>query len=951
MHDSISEISTRIVANLTGLDIDKIEGTLQLDSTVYRDSRGSYRMDAFTASIVNDNLLQRRINIDCDFLTFEMAGMMNFAHLMPVLNEYGNTFVDFPMWAGDREKFQKYREKNNVEQDFYLQLTLKDTKTVSRLLMPSLKIAKGTSVNGTFTSIANQLQLTVRSKNIQFGDVSINDFELRNFNSPRSLFGMLSVGELAWTKIGSNDTTSIVVENIDVQARMANDTINTRFGWDDSSPDDHNKGLIDIYFHPQEHGGIVGLRSVDITVNDSLWTADPNNYIDISDGRVTVSNIMLSHNLQSLRLDGFVPMQEADTLSVLLNRFDISNFDPFFKGFDIDGFVTGNATVSSLKVAPMLLADLTVNDIVVNNEAVGDAKVESSWDNENKAVDLNVDVFNSDRRMLGVTGSYYTAKETDNLDFAVEMDSLRLAALGPLLTGIVSRMQGYGDGYASITGSLNQPVIEGKIGIVDGGCKIEYLKTFYTFSPTILIDNKTIRFENMVLNDTLGKKAIVEGQINHNNLKDFNLDLKIHPRDFLALATSRDDNDTFYGTAIASGLISVKGPFKDILLDIKARTQKGTYLTIPLNKQATVKENDFIVFLEKKVETEEEDVVEVVEKKTKSNFSLNLEVNATNDAILRILLPGDIGTIEASGEGNVKMGTSSKDPFTMYGNYSIKSGRFQLLLMNLVSRQFNLKSGTISWSGDPVDGRIDATGVYSVKTSLSGLGVQVDSTSSNSNFNVECLIHLKGALLNPNITFGMNLPNASDDIAQTVYSLIDTTNQVVMASQALSLLVMGNFAYAGGNQVNLYNVLGGSLQFDIADKVNMGLTYHSGGENSYDEYQLAMRTQLFEDRLSIETNLGMMTANNSSAGNASSIVGEFDMYYKLTQDGRLQAHFYNHSNYNSNFNSMSFDRRSPYTQGLGLSYSRSFDKFSNLFKKKTVLSGQPMIRPRKNENN
>jgi hypothetical protein len=76
------------------------------------------------------------------------------------------------------------------------------------------------------------------------------------------------------------------------------------------------------------------------------------------------------------------------------------------------------------------------------------------------------------------------------------------------------------------------------------------------------------------------------------------------------------------------------------------------------------------------------------------------------------------------------------------------------------------------------------------------------------------------------------------------------------------------------------------------------------------------------------------------------------MYYKLTKDGRLQAHFYNHSNYNSNFNSIAFDKRSPYTQGLGLSYSRSFSSFRNLFRKQTPMPNQPLInRPRKKENN
>ncbi len=952
--DSVSEISTHIVANMTGFNLDDLEGTLRLESTVYHDSRGSYNMNNFTASIVNDNLMQRRINLDCDFLDFEMAGLMNFAYLMPVLNEYGNTFVDFPMWKGNREKFSKYRMKHDVEQDFYVKLNLKDTKIISQLFMPSLRIAKGTSLNGTFTSKSNQLELMVRSKSVQIGDVAINDIELKNFNSPHTLYGQLSIGEVAWTKMRATDTMSLGLENLAFRARMANDTIHTTIQWDDDIVEDYNKALINTYFHPHEFGGIFGIESGDVTINDSLWTINPNNYVDISNKRVTVSNIMLSHNLQSVRLDGFVPMEEADTLSVLLNRFDISNFDSFFKGFDIDGFITGGALVSSLKAKPMVLANLEVNDIAVNNETVGDAVVESAWDDKNKAVDLNVNVFNARKRMLGVTGSYYTARKTDNLDFTAEMDSLRLAALSPLLTGIVSRLQGYGNGYATVKGSLNQPIIDGKLDIADGGCKIEYLKTFYTFSPTVLIDNKSIRFENMVLNDTLGNKAIVEGQISHNNMKDFDLDLRIIPRDFLALATSSEDNNTFYGTAVATGLITVKGPFNDILLDIKARTRKGTNLTIPLNKSTVVKDNDFITFVQKEADVEEEEEQSVKTETNPRNFTLDLDIAATDDATLKIILPSNIGTIEASGQGNMKMGTSSKTPFTMRGDYTIKSGRFNLTLINLVSRLFNLKQGgTISWTGDPTDGRIHATGAYSLKTSLSGLGVQVDSTAANSNINVECLIHLDGALLNPTITFGMNLPNASEDITQTVYSLVDTTNQAVMTSQALSLLVLGQFAYAGGNggsDFSLSNLFGGTLQVDITDKLNLGLRYHSGNDDSYDEYQVAMRTQLFQDKLTLETNLGMMTANNPNVSNASSLVGEFDMYYKLTNDGRLQAHFYNHSNYNSNFNSIAFDRRSPYTQGLGLSYSRSFDSFGNLFKKKSTINPQSMMRPKKEEN-
>ena len=947
--DSISRISTRIYANMTGFDIDDLEGSLRLDSTLYRDSRGHYFMKSFNASIINDNLMMRRINMNCDFFNFEMAGQMNFASMMMSLNEYADSFVHFPRWEDNRKKFQEYSKKHDVDQDFMLQLTLKDSNTLSRLFMPSVHIANNTSLTGTYTSRTNSLSLTARSKNVQVGTVNLNDIELKHTNFMTTAITSLSLGEVVY---GVNDTTAYGLDNLSLVARMANDTIFTRLKWDDVLEEDHNKALIETYFHPHEKGGIFSLTKADIVINDSLWTASPNNFINIADGRTALSNIMLSHNSQLIRLDGFVPLKAEDTLSVMMRRFDLSNLDVLLnaKGIDVDGFASGDVLLSSVKDDPMVLANLNVEKLGVNGDYIGDASVVTSWDNTNKAIGLNAGIFDKEKQTLKVEGSYFTARKDDNLDFLVMMDSLRLAALSPLLTGVVSRMQGYGNGQATIKGSIDQPDIEGRL-VLDGGCKVDYLNTFYTFKPTVLIDNQSIRFDNMVLVDTLGNKALVDGGIKHNKLKDFYLDLKLHPMDFLAMATTSKDNDSFYGTAVADGIVSVKGPFKDIVLDIKARTKRGTNFVIPLNKSTTVKDNDFIVFINKEVEEDQEEETRLIEK-TKGNLAINMDINATDDASLKIYLPGNIGTIDAVGNGNVKMSTSSTEDFSMYGNYTIKTGRFQLVLMEVVNRTFNLKEGgSLSWSGNPTDGRINATGSYTVRTSLSSLGIQVDSTSTNSNVNVECLIHLKGALLNPTITFGMRLPNASEDITQTVYSLVDTTNQSVMTQQALSLLVLNTFAYVGTSvdNLNVTNILGGGMQMDITENVNVGLRYHLGDANSSDEYQLALRTELFKNRLTIETNVGVLTGN--AVNNASNIVGEFDMYYKLTKDGRLQAHFYNHSNYNSNFNSVAFDKRSPYTQGLGLSYSRSFDSFRNLFKKKTVTPNQPLMRPNNRNNN
>ena len=959
-NDSVSEISTRIVANLTGFNIDDLEGELHIDSTTYRNSRGSYFMKDFDATIVNDNLMGQRITLNNDFFNFEMAGIINYASLMMSLNEYGDSFVHFPAFEQDLEEFQQYKLKHDVEQDFVVSLALKDTKTLSRLFMPKLRVAKNTSVNGTFTSKSNQLNLTARSKLISFGDFNINDLEIKHFNTPHTAYSSLSIGEAVWTNITSKDTVAYGLDNLKMTAKMAKDTIATRLVWDDVSDEDHNKAKIEANFYPLTDGSALNIKDAQICINDSVWQVSPSNFVEFNQDRVTLSNLMFSHNEQSIRVDGYVPKAADDTLMVQLNKFDLSNLDIVCAhfGFDADGLLTGDATISSLNENPMVLADLTINGLGMNGDRIGDAIIRSLWNHPNKAVDLNVNIMDEFKQRLNAYGSYYTARKNDNLDFHVELDSLRMGILSPFLAGVVSKLQGFADGLATVTGSIQQPVVEGQIRIIDGGCKVDYLNAFYRFAPTININSSEIVLKDMVLVDTLGNQAIFEGGMTHNHFKDIKLDMKLHPRQFLAMATTSKDNSTFYGTAIADGLVTVKGPIDDIFLNIKARTKKGTNVTIPLSSSTTVKDNDFIVFVQKPnpQEEEEEKQEKVVQKKGKNNLTLGMDINVNDDAALHISLP-NIGNLDATGNGNVKMASSSTEPFSLIGEYVINSGRFQLNYKELLIRNFNLKKGgTIDFAGDPTAGRINATGAYNVKAALSSLGVEVDTVSSSTNnINVECLIHLKGALLNPTITFGMNLPNASEDVTQTVYSLIDTTNQAVMTTQALALLIFGTFSYAGNSSNNnstdyldalTSSILFSGLNVNITDNLNLGLQYHPGSASqTYDEYQIALRTALFDNRLTIETNVGMISNTNSNANNASNLIGEFDIFYKLTKDGQLQGHFYNHSNYNTNYSSFSFDRLAPYTQGLGLSYSRSFNSFSDLWRKKTSVktNNGPMI--------
>ena len=84
-----------------------------------------------------------------------------------------------------------------------------------------------------------------------------------------------------------------------------------------------------------------------------------------------------------------------------------------------------------------------------------------------------------------------------------------------------------------------------------------------------------------------------------------------------------------------------------------------------------------------------------------------------------------------------------------------------------------------------------------------------------------------------------------------------------------------------------------------------------------------MSKELFNSRLNIDGNFGVR--NNSSANN---IIGDVNIDYKITNDGKFRVKAFNQSNdYTALLN------QSPFTQGLGIYYKEDFESFSILFSK------------------
>ncbi len=335
----------------------------------------------------------------------------------------------------------------------------------------------------------------------------------------------------------------------------------------------------------------------------------------------------------------------------------------------------------------------------------------------------------------------------------------------------------------------------------------------------------------------------------------------------------------------------------------------------------------------------EEEEKKAAQNELKYNIGLNMSITPT--ARIEIAVPSNMGNIEAQGNGDLKMEVNSDGDFALYGEYIVERGLFNFTVENLVNKRFELvKGGRISWTGDPYTAIVNIKGLYKVKANLTSLGIVIDSTAGYKNkVNVECYITLKDQLLDPSIEFEIKMPDLDPDLQRAVYAELDTTNAAMMNQQMISLLVLGSFSFGNASGIGLstsyYTVLTNQLSgmlSQISDDFDIGVNYKPGDNVSNEEWEVALSTQLFDDRLIIDGNFGV--SYDRAHSNASNIVGDVDIAYKLTADGRWIMKVFNHSNVNSWYYYNNYDKVSPYTQGIGIAYRKEFNTLKELFTRK-----------------
>ena len=916
----------QITGDFKGLDFDEFSGKIQVKDLHYVENKQTYELNnLFLARMAKPGHLDS-IKLRSDYIDGDLEGRFNIMNLVSQLN----AFV-----LGKEQDSAYISESNANPQVVSFKFNFKDIDPVTELFLPYLEVSPGMKISGKFNSQEQHLDIEGNTDDIVVSGIKIHNL---NFSGVTVLnqFNM-DIGMRQIVLQEDEEGPVLGLENLLTHIVIDQDSVLYFLQWDNDLPDKPNKGTLDGFTKFNSFSDFeAGIYQAEANFNGNLWRIEKNNLFRLDSSRIEIDQFEIYKGEENFIIDGILSDSPSDTLNIYFDDWSLANFNPLLAGMSLEteGVINGRFGVFRNGEQKNFFAGINIADFSLNQVYFGDAEFKTRWLDSQKAVALDLNVFakgstDDPYKILGVNGLYYPFDEKRNFDFDISTQNLNISVLEPLLSSFSSHLEGFATGKLTLDGTNDKPLLLGRLKLQRAEMKVDYLNVIYSFSNEVVFTQNMIRFNDLTVYDPSSNTAKLNGGISHTNFNDMHLDLTIEPQNMLGMDLNRYQNEYFYGKAYTTGTVKLTGPFDNLAIAVDVKTEKNTKVAIPINYSVDVSNNDFIIFTNQDDTTGEDGRGEI----KVTGLSLDLAFNVTKDADIEIYLPGNLGTLRAAGDGKLRMGVDPNGYLTMNGSYVIHSGLFVFSLEQLVSRRFDIMEGSrISWNGDIYDAEVGIVARYRLRTDLSGLGISmIDPEASSQKVIVFTDIRMTGNLFNPDLSFGITFPNMPDQTRQAIYAVLDTNDQGLMNQQAISLLVLGSFSSTGTggtNPVNPAAIVSSTLSYmlsQISNDFNIGINYMPGDQVSSEQLEVALSTQLLDDRLIIDGNIDVM-GSNASSQQTSSIVGDINVEYKLTPDGRFRVKAFNRSN-----DLTVFDDDAPYTQGVGVFYRKDFNNLKELF--------------------
>ncbi|WP_244281796.1 translocation/assembly module TamB domain-containing protein [Flavobacterium xueshanense] len=918
--DSVSVFRGDVVVQASGNNIENFQGNVYINKTSYQNAKDTYNFDDFAINSTFDNNRIRTITVNSpDIVQGEIVGKYEFNQLENLVkNSLGSLYTNF--------------KPSKVKKGQFLKFNFSIYNKIIEIFYPEISIGSNTIVKGNISSDNQEFKLNFNSPQIVASSNTFDNIRI-SVDNKNPLYN-------AFIELDSIKTKYYKIRDFSLINVTMKDTLffRSEFKGGPNAEDYFNLNL----YHTinKDNNNVVGISKSEVKFKDYLWFLNeietPDNQIvfDKSFKNFDIDNIILSHEDQSISLDGIFKDTTIKDIKLSFKDVDLNQITPANNKFVVHGNINGEVNFKQNKDVYQPTASIIIDKLNVNKTDLGTLNFDIEGDESLRKFTINSDLENENLESFNADGSFEIVNKETILDLKLKFDKFNIATLNSLGGEVLSNIRGSISGNSTIEGNLKKPNINGRLYLDNAGITIPYLNVDYELSDNTIIDltDEKFLFRNNTLKDTkYGTVGNLNGSIEHNNFTDWKLDLAISSKRLLALDTKDSEDAAYYGTAFIDGRATIKGPTNALFIKVEAKSEKGTAVKIPINNAESVSDNIFIHFVTAQEKYNVKNGI-VGNARNYNGLELEFDFDITPDAEVEVILDRNTGHgMKGKGFGSLLFKINTLGRFNMWGDFQAYEGTYNFKYGGLIDKKFEVKKGgSITWEGNPMKAQLNLEAIY--KTSANP-AVLLDNSSFNTKVPVEVVIGLRGDLTSPEPDFNIEFPTVSNVLKSEIqYKLNDKD---VRQTQALYLLSSGGFLspegvsqsdFSGSLFETASSILGGIIQSDD-EKFKVGLNFIGADRRIGKETDgrfIATISSKINERVTINGKLGVPFGGI----NESAIVGDVEVLYRVNADGTLNLRLFNKEN-DINYVGQGIG----YTQGLGVSYEVDFETFKEFVNK------------------
>ena len=586
--DSVSQLSGRIVAAAGGRSLDDLNGRIQVTDARYR--YNDKEIAAASMTVTGENSERSKfVELRSDFADVTFRSKTSYRTVFEYLRRSAWKYL--PMLGGEKWEETPSERKAAVANDFsLLSVNIRNFNPVADAVSTGLQIADGSSLQLLFNPASDQLSLKAASEYIErrrmlATRLSVNASNrgdsLAVYASAEDLYaGVLHLPRLSLTG-GARQNRVQLSAGFDDTLRRVSGLV----GFRAAVADEHgpNGRVVDLRILPSH-----------ITRGDKTWQIFARKIL-LDTAQVVIDKFYVMNREQELLLDGVASRSREDSVTLSLHNFDLAPFAQVAErmGYYIEGRTNGSAAMKSVLRGGEITADILLDSVEVNDIPAPPMRLASRWDFARSRA--GVTVSDRIRRDTLIRGFY--APDRNRYFARLDVDSLDMALLDPILAGVVSSTEGMASAGLTLQGQGRKADLEGEIRVAGLKTTVDFTQVTYSMPEAVLnVKNNRFRASNVPIFDPRGNRGRFDFDMSLQHLSNISYDVRVAPQQMLVLDTDSDDNDMFYGRVFATGAARILGDKGAVNMDITASTDGNSSFVMPLSSKSNISNADFVVF-------------------------------------------------------------------------------------------------------------------------------------------------------------------------------------------------------------------------------------------------------------------------------------------------------------------------------------------------------------------